>query len=85
MSILNNNINKISEYPFNRLRDLLSGEVKSNKLEILDLSIGQPYHKFPFFVKNILVKENLKWSLYPPIKGLPILRSAYLKWIKKKV
>ena len=31
--------------------------------KILDLSIGQPYHKFPPFVKNILVKENQKWSL----------------------
>ena len=78
------NINKISEYAFNRLRKLLSKEKKSNKNKILDLSIGQPYHKFPPFVKNILVKENPKWSLYPPIKGLPILRSEYLKWLKRR-
>ena len=84
MNYLNKNINKISEYPFNRLRKLLSKEKKSNKNKILDLSIGQPYHKFPPFVKNILVKENPKWSLYPPIKGLPILRSEYLKWIKRR-
>ncbi|MBV69022.1 MAG: succinyldiaminopimelate transaminase [Pelagibacterales bacterium] len=84
MNYLNKNINKISEYPFNRLRKLLSKEKKSNKNKILDLSIGQPYHKFPPFVKNILVKENPKWSLYPPIKGLPILRSEYLKWLKRR-
>ena len=62
MIYLNKNINKISEYPFSRLRDLLSKEKKSNKSKILDLSIGQPYHKFPIFVKNTLAKENTKWS-----------------------
>ena len=68
MSYLNKNINKISEYPFNRLRDLLSKENKSKKSKMLDLSIGQPYHKFPLFVKNTLAKESTKWNLYPPIR-----------------
>ena len=84
MSFLNNNINKISEYPFTRLRKLLSTENLSNKNNILDLSIGQPYHKFPLFVKSVLAKENIKWGLYPPIRGLPILRNSYLKWLKKR-
>ena len=85
MSFLNNNINKITEYPFNRLRNLLSREkIKRKNIKILDLSIGQPYHKFPIFVKNILAKENKKWSLYPPVKGIPILRKAYLDWLKSR-
>ena len=84
MSYLNNNINKISEYPFSRLKDLLSSEIKSNKNKVLDLSIGQPYHKFPLFVKNILARENIKWNLYPPVKGLPILRNSYLNWLKRR-
>ena len=84
MNYLNDNINKISEYPFNRLRELLAGEIKKKNNNVLDLSIGQPYHKFPSFVKNVLAKENIKWGLYPPAKGIPVLRSSYLKWIKSR-
>ncbi len=84
MNYLNHNIEKISEYPFSRLRELLSKEKNNKKNNILDLSIGQPYHKFPPFVKTILYKENAKWGLYPHIKGIPILRESYLKWLKKR-
>ena len=50
MNNLNYNIENISEYPFSRLRSLLS-KIKINKQneEVLDLSIGQPYHAFPKF------------------------------------
>ncbi len=84
MNYLNYNINKFSEYPFTRLRNLLSKDIKTKETKILDLSIGQPHHKFPSFVKKILSSENSKWSLYPPIKGLPVLRNAYLKWLQKR-
>ena len=84
MSYLNQNINKFSEYPFTRLRNLLSKDIKTKETKILDLSIGQPHHKFPSFVKKILSEENSKWSLYPPVKGLPVLRNAYLKWLHRR-
>ena len=83
MRYLNKNINKFAEYPFTRLRNLLSKNIKIKKTKILDLSIGQPHHKFPSYVKKILSAENSKWNLYPPIKGIPILRNAYLKWLKE--
>ncbi|MBF96075.1 MAG: aspartate aminotransferase [Pelagibacterales bacterium] len=82
MRYLNNNIEKISEYPFSRLRKLLSKEKINNQNKSLDLSIGQPYHKFPSFVKQILYKENTKWGLYPPINGIQVLRESYLNWLK---
>ena len=85
MKHLNKNIEKISEYPFKRLRDLLA-EVKNKnkKVETLDLSIGQPYHKFPNFVKETLIKENSAWSKYPPLNGIPSLRKSYMSWLKKR-
>jgi aspartate/methionine/tyrosine aminotransferase len=84
MSYLNQNINKFAEYPFTRLRSLLSRDIKIKETKILDLSIGQPHHNFPSFVEKILSVENSKWSLYPPLKGLPILRNAYLKWLQRR-
>ena len=47
MSYLNQNINKFAEYSFTRLRSLLSRDIKIKETKILDLSIGQPHHKFP--------------------------------------
>ena len=84
MEHLNNNIEKISEYPFKRLKDLLA-EVKNKnkKFETLDLSIGQPHHKFPDFVKETLIKQNSDWSKYPPLNGIPSLRKSYMSWLKK--
>ncbi|MDC3024102.1 aminotransferase class I/II-fold pyridoxal phosphate-dependent enzyme [Alphaproteobacteria bacterium] len=85
MSFLNSNINRISEYPFNRLRNLISQEnIKIKNTKVLDLSIGQPHHSFPMFVKDILIKENAKWNVYPPVKGIAILRQAYLDWLRKR-
>ena len=85
MSFLNSNINRISEYPFNRLRNLISQEnIKIKNTKVLDLSIGQPHHSFPMFVKDILIKENAKWNLYPPVRGTAILRQAYLDWLRKR-
>ena len=55
MSYLNQNINKFSEYPFTRLRNLLSKDIKNKETEILDLSIGQPHHKFSLFCKENIV------------------------------
>ena len=85
MSNLNYNIENISEYPFNRLRSLLSKiKINNRNEEVLDLSIGQPYHAFPKFVKNMLTKESMKWQLYPPSNGIPVLRTSYLNWLKKR-
>ena len=84
MHYLNNSIEKISEYPFSRLRNLLLEVECHTKEKALDLSIGQPYHSFPSFVKTTLLKENSKWGLYPPISGIPSLRSSYIKWLKKR-
>ena len=38
---------------------LLSKETKSSNSKILDLSIGQPYTKFPLFVKSVLAEKIL--------------------------
>ena len=84
MKILNKNIDKISDYPFDRLRNLLEKIKTKNNISSLDLSIGQPYHKFPGFIKKILNTHNSKWGLYPPLKGIPSLRIAYKNWVKRR-
>ena len=82
MSFINKNIEKLVEYPFDRLRTLL-GHIK-HKQSIIDLSIGQPYHKTPSFVKDIIYQEKDNWNLYPPLKGLKTLQQSYLDWLKRR-
>ena len=63
MSFINKNIENLAEYPFDRLRSLLANI--EHKRPITDLSIGQPYHNTPSFVKEIIYKEKDNWNLYP--------------------
>ena len=32
----------------------------------------------------MLTKESMKWQLYPPSNGIPLLRTSYLNWLKKR-
>src|SRR5210317_140987 len=82
MSFINKNIDNLAEYPFDRLRKLLANT--KHKGSITDLSIGQPYHKTPSFVKEIIYKEKDNWNLYPPLKGIQTLQKSYLDWLKRR-
>ena len=61
MVLLNNNIDKISNYPFDRLRSLLSNTNTTEGFINIDLSIGQPYQKTPNFIKEIISSSFDKW------------------------
>ena len=82
MNLLNNKIKNLPDYPFDRLRSLLSN-IKKNS-GIIDMSIGQPMHKVPNFVKEIIYSEKDKWNAYPPILGIPALQKSYLDWLKTR-
>ena len=80
MLYLNKKIQKLSEYPFDRLRKLLTN---INKKNFVDLSIGQPYHNTPNFVKDIIYSQKNNWNLYPPLSGTNELNNSYLNWLER--
>ena len=84
MILLNNNINNVKNYPFERLRSLISEIDVTKSYNIIDLSIGQPYQKTPRFIKKIISNSFEKWRLYPPVNGIPELKKAYLGWINRR-
>ena len=53
MNLLNKEIKKLPGYPFDRLRSLLANTNAANS-EVIDMSIGQPMHKVPNFIKDII-------------------------------
>ena len=84
MVLFNNNIDNVSNYPFDRLRNLLSTTNKGKRLKEIDLSIGQPYQKIPEFIKEIISNSFDKWNLYPPVGGVPELKMSYLNWLRRR-
>ena len=80
----NENLQLLNDYPFQRLNDLLKGiETPTNK-KVLILSIGEPQHKPPKFIKEIINKNYLKWSKYPPTLGMDKLNIASINWLNRR-
>lgn len=79
---MNPNLTRLHPYPFEKLARLFSDLKPSPELPNIALSIGEPRHASPDFVKQALV-DNLKHlSTYPTTKGMPGLREAIADWLK---
>ena len=57
----------LPEYAFPRLRLLLDKYSAGD--EVLDMSVGNPKHDFPKWVKDILDKNIHEFKEYPPNDG----------------
>ena len=81
---INENLKLLNHYPFQRLNGLLKGiEAPKNSPEII-MSIGEPKHKPPAFIKNIINKNYANWSKYPPTLGLEKLNMASVNWLNRR-
>ena len=72
----------LPEYAFPRLRLLL--DKYSAGGEVLNMSVGNPKHDFPIWVKDILDKNIHEFKEYPPNDGSPELLKAISLWIKRR-
>ncbi len=80
----NQNIDSLTDYPFDRLRNLLQGLEPPNNLEVLSLSLGEPQHKPPNFVTEIISNSSGDWAKYPPVIGSHDLLEAISEWLNKR-
>ena len=75
---------KLHPYPFERLRALNQHIVPNPALKAISLSIGEPKHATPEFIKQAL-RDNLKGlASYPAIAGEPALREAIVGWLARR-
>ena len=72
----------LPEYAFPRLRLLLDKYPAGD--EVLNMSVGDPKHDFPTWVKDILHKNVHEFKQYPPNDGSPELLKAISIWIKRR-
>jgi len=77
-----NRFSNLPAYAFPRLRALLRG-LEPGGVEI-PMSIGEPTHPFPDFVKDILAENIADFGVYPPNDGAPELCQSIAGWIKHR-
>ncbi len=77
---MNPNLAKLQPYPFEKLTKLKAAANISTDLPHISLSIGEPKHTSPAFVKQAMIDNIEKLANYPTTKGLPELRMAISDW-----
>lgn len=77
-------LNKLQLYPFEKLKNLLSHVTPNANYHQINLSIGEPQHATPTFIKNALSKNLSGLSNYPNTNGLITLRQAIANWLQRR-
>ena len=81
---MNQNLNKLQPYPFQRLRDLFKGITPNANYKPINLSIGEPKHDTPALIKEALVGNLAGLANYPTTAGVPELRQAIANWATRR-
>lgn len=80
---MNPRLSRLQPYPFERLRTLLDG-VPAPASTPIRLSIGEPQHPTPAFVRTALVEHLDALSAYPATAGLDQLRETMAAWFRRR-
>lgn len=83
-TMLNQRIDSLRDYPFRRLAALISGATPATNRPVIDLSVGEPQHQPPDFVKEIIAARSDSWNRYPPINGTADFRAACANWLNRR-
>ncbi|HEX5612912.1 MAG TPA: succinyldiaminopimelate transaminase [Burkholderiales bacterium] len=75
---------KLHPYPFERLRALTAAAPPNPKYAPISLSIGEPKHPTPQFVRAALAEALDGLAVYPLTAGLPELRETIAAWLCRR-
>jgi len=81
---MNPNLNNLHPYPFQKLRDLFNGITPNPAFKPINLSIGEPKHDTPEFIKLALTANLGGLSNYPTTLGSAELRQAISDWLVRR-
>lgn len=74
----------LQPYPFEKLKDLKAGITPNLDLDPIMLSVGEPKHPAPDFVKQTLCNAIDGLGNYPSTKGISELREIIAQWATKR-
>jgi len=82
---LNPNLARLQPYPFERLRQLFAGSSSPPAgLKEIRLSIGEPRHATPEFIKEALAENLSGLASYPSTQGSDALRQSIAAWAARR-
>ena len=73
---MNNQLDSLTEYPFQYLSDLVTG-IKKDPKELIGLHIGEPKGNSPKEALDIINNQSTSFSKYPTSSGEIALRESY--------
>jgi N-succinyldiaminopimelate aminotransferase len=74
-------LDTLPDYPFARLAKLLGAPARPDSIV---MSIGEPQHRPPSMVAEILAANTGLWGKYPPANGSAELRQAVARWAQRR-
>jgi N-succinyldiaminopimelate aminotransferase len=81
---MNQNLDLLQPYPFQRLRDLFKDIKPNNDFSPINLSIGEPKHETPQLIKDALINHLSGLANYPTTIGVLALRETISEWLSKR-
>jgi N-succinyldiaminopimelate aminotransferase len=81
---VNPDLDRLQPYPFEKLRALFVGVTPDARHAAISLSIGEPKHPTPEFIKRALIEHLGGLAAYPATAGTPGLREAIAAWLVRR-
>ena len=81
---MNPRLEQLHPYPFQKLRELFAGVTPNPELTPINLSIGEPKHPTPQFIKDALVEGLGGLANYPITQGSDALRKSIAWWVERR-
>ncbi|MFT6285280.1 MAG: N-succinyldiaminopimelate aminotransferase [Halieaceae bacterium] len=81
---MNSNLDQLHPYPFEKLRLLFDGLTPPAEKSAIRLSVGEPGHPAPEFVRQTLIDNLNLLSNYPVSRGMVELREAIAVWLQRR-
>jgi len=78
---MNPDLNKLQPYPFQRLAALFREVTPNKEYRAISLSIGEPKHPTPPFIRDALTANLDGLANYPTTLGTDALRSTIANWL----
>lgn len=77
---MNPRLRQLQPYPFQKLRELFAGVTPNPAYTAINLSIGEPKHATPEFIRQALAEHLGGLAHYPVTQGSEELRAAIAGW-----
>ena len=81
---MNPDLDRLQPYPFQKLTELLKHNNPPRALKPVNLSIGEPKHPTPDFIKRALADNLDGLAGYPATAGTEALRNAIAQWLQRR-